>query len=167
MDLGTLANVVTASAAVIALVVGTGQLLHLRAERRERAAFEIVHTLQTAEYIRSISVVFVLPDAAGPEAIEAHPEARHNVDAVLNTFEVLGYAVYCRLVPLQVVEDLVGGAVRVTWRKVAAYASRCRLESGSQKTWEWAQWLGEQLERRRGTLDGIEGAHVKHREWTP
>jgi hypothetical protein len=54
MDLGTLANVVTASAAVIALVVGTGQLLHLRAERRERAAFEIVHATQTPEYIHSI-----------------------------------------------------------------------------------------------------------------
>ena len=167
MDLGTVANVVTASAAVIALVVGTGQLLHLRAERRERAAFEIVHATQTPEYIRSIMVVFALPDAAGPEAIEAHPEARNSVDAVCITFEALGYAVFCRLVPLQLVEDLVGGAVRVTWRKVAAYASRCRLESGSQKTWEWVQWLAEQLERRRGALDRIEGAHVKHREWTP
>jgi len=137
MDLGTLANVVTASAAVIALVVGTGQLLHLRAERRERAAFEIVHATQTPEYIRSIMVVFALPDAAGPEEIEARPEARNSVDAVCITFEALGYAVYCR------------------------------LESGSQKTWEWAQWLAEQLERRRGALDRIEGAHVKHREWTP
>jgi hypothetical protein len=37
MHIGTVANVVTASAVVIALVVGTGQLLHLRRRRVIRA----------------------------------------------------------------------------------------------------------------------------------
>jgi hypothetical protein len=112
-------------------------------------------------------VVFALPDAAGAEHVEGRPEARTSVDAVCITFEALGYAVFRRLVPLEVVEDLVGGAVRVTWTKVAAYAERRRSESGSRKTWEWFQWLAEQLEARHGRLAELEGAHVRHRGWAP
>lgn len=163
---GTIASLVTATAATVAVVRGAIEIRRIRKERRERAAFETLHATQTPDYIRSIMLVFALPVGAGPEAIEGRPEQRAAVDAVCIIFEALGYAVFRRLVPLEVVDDLVGGAVRVSWSKLAPYADRCRSQSGSRKTWEWFQWLAEQLGRRR-TLAEAEGAHVLHRDWRP
>ena len=39
-----------------------------------------------------------------------------------------------------------GGIIRVTWRNLRPYIKHERKRSGSQKNWEWVQWLAEQLE---------------------
>jgi hypothetical protein len=69
------------------------------------------------------------------------------VQAVGCILEGLGYSVYARIVPLRVVGDLLGGAVRLAWRKVQLYVDEERRRTGSQKTFEWFQWLAAQLER--------------------
>jgi hypothetical protein len=112
-------------------------------------------------------VVFALPDGAGAADVEGRPDVRGSVDAVCITYEALGYAAFRRLVPLDVVDDRVGGAVRVSWRKLGPYAERCRTQSGSRKTWEWFQWLAERIEGHLRSLDEVEGAHVRHRDWPP
>jgi len=44
-----------------------------------------------------------------------------------------------RIVPLAMVDDMMGGIVRVTWRKMERYVMHDRARSGSQKGWEWFQ----------------------------
>jgi len=82
--------------------------------------------------------------------------------------EAIGYSVFARIVPLAVVDDLVGGIVRVAWRKLKRYIEFERERAGSQKSWEWFQWLAEQLDRHsqsRTTLKS--GAQIVHRDWKP
>jgi hypothetical protein len=41
-----------------------------------------------------------------------------------------------------------------------------RERSGSQKTFEWFQWLAEQLEQYKGGKTSLQiGAHQAYRDW--
>jgi hypothetical protein len=90
------------------------------------------------------------------------------VQAVGCILEGLGYSVYARIVPLRVVGDLLGGTVRLAWRKVQPYVEEERRRSGSQKTFEWFQWLATQLERYSPGKTNLEmGAHQAYQDWKP
>src|SRR5678816_992596 len=147
MDLSTIANVATALTVLIALAFGVIERRRARLEREERAAFTAVKAILSAEWMKSMIVVHSIPDGSTAAEIEADPrvlEAAHSVGVIL---EGLGYSVYARIVPLRVVADLVGGTVRLAWRKLKPYIEEERRRSGSQKTFEWFQWLAIQLER--------------------
>jgi hypothetical protein len=68
--------------------------------------------------------------------------------------------------PLNLVDELLGGTVRVGWRKIAWLL---RLRTGARrfgKNWEWIQWLAEQIDRHseaRARL--VVGAHEAYRDW--
>jgi hypothetical protein len=81
-------------------------------------------------------VVHNIPDDSKASDIEADTrvlDAAHVVGVIL---EGLGYSVYARIVPLGVVADLMGGTVRLAWRKRRPYIEEERRRSGSQKTFE-------------------------------
>jgi hypothetical protein len=44
---------------------------------------------------------------------------------------------------LNAVDELLGGTVRVAWRKLHDHVEYERERAGSQKNWEWFQWLAE------------------------
>src|SRR5947207_11971809 len=97
--------------------------------------------------MKSMIMVHSITDGSSAAAIGADArilEATHSVGVIL---EGLGYSVYARIVPLRVVADLVGGTVRLAWRKLRPYVEEERRRSGSSKTFEWFQWLAMQLER--------------------
>jgi hypothetical protein len=90
-------------------------------------------------------------------------DAAHVVGVIL---EGLGYSVYARIVPLGVVADLMGGTVRLAWRKLQPYIEEERRRSGSQKTFEWFQWLAAQLERYSPGKTSLQtGAQDAYRDW--
>jgi hypothetical protein len=113
-------------------------------------------------------LVHSIPDGSSASSIEADPrvlDAAHVVGVIL---EELGYSVYARVVPLRVVADLVGGTVRLAWRKLRPYVEHERQRSGSQKTFEWFQWLAAQLERYSPGKTNLQmGAHEAYRDWRP
>ncbi len=70
--------------------------------------------------------------------------------------------------PLSMVDDMMGGIVRVTWRKLERYVAHDRARSGSQKGWEWFQWLYEQMEKHHRSKTSLRiGAFEAHRDWKP
>ncbi len=82
--------------------------------------------------------------------------------------EGLGYSVFARIVPLRVVADLVGGTIRLAWRKLSPYVEEERRRSGSQKSFEWFQWLARQLERHSpGATNLQRGAQDAYDDWDP
>src|SRR5262249_56107480 len=82
--------------------------------------------------------------------------------------EVLGDAVFARMVPLNVVDELLGGTVRVAWRKLGGYVEYERQRAGSQKNWEWFQWLAEQIDQHSKARTSLAvGAHEAYRDWRP
>jgi hypothetical protein len=79
-------------------------------------------------------VVHSIPDGLSASAIEADVRVLDAAHAVGVTLEGLGYSVYARVVPLRVVRDIVGGTVRLAWRKLRPSVEEERRRSDSQKT---------------------------------
>src|ERR1700704_1852889 len=141
MDLSTVANVATALPVITGVAFGLVEAQRSRRARQERAAYAAVQALLSPEWMKSMITVHSIPDGSTALAIEANADvlnAAHSVGVIL---EGLGYSVYARIVPLRVVADLVGGTVRLAWRKLQPYVEEERRRSGSQKTFEWFQWL--------------------------
>ncbi len=113
-------------------------------------------------------VVQNIPDGSSASAIAADARVQEAAHAVGCILEGLGYSVYARIVPLHVVGDLLGGTVRLAWRKLRLYIEEERQRSGSQKTFEWFQWLATQLERYSPGKTNLEvGAHQAYQDWKP
>ena len=168
MDISTIANVATALTVITGALFGLLELRRVRREREERAAFEVVHAIMTPHWIHSIVAVQSLPPNADVSEIENNPralEAAHSIGIIL---EALGYAVFSGIVPLEVTDQLVGGVVRIAWDRMHRYVEFERARSGSQKSWEWFQWLNDQLERHaKGDTNLQRGAYVAYRDWRP
>jgi hypothetical protein len=168
VDLSTVANVATALTVLSAVIFGLIEMRRARQEREERAAFVAVQAILTAAWMRSMVLVQAIPDGATASKIEADPRVLEAAQSIGIILEGLGYAVFARMVPLNVVDELMGGTVRVAWRKLRPYVEYERERAGSQKTWEWFQWLAEQLDRHsRAQTSLTVGAHDAYRDWQP
>jgi hypothetical protein len=168
MDLSTVANVATALTVITGVGFGLVEAQRSRRAREERAAYAAVQALLSPAWMKSMIVVHSIPDGSSASAIEANAEvlsAAHSVGVIL---EGLGYSIYARIVPLRVAADLVGGTVRLAWRKLEPYVEEERRRSGSQKTFEWFQWLAIQLERHSPGKTNLQlGAQEAYRDWKP
>src|SRR5205807_1400386 len=133
MDLSTVANVATALTVITGVGFGLVEAQRSRRARQERAAYAAVQALLSQAWMKSMIVVHSIPDGSSASAIEASVDvlnAAHSVGVIL---EGLGYSVYARIVPLRVVADLVGGTVRLAWRKLEPYVEEERRRSGSAR----------------------------------
>ena len=168
MDLSAVANVATALTVITGVGFGLVEAQRSRRARQERAAYAAVQALLSPEWMKSMIVVHSIPDGSSALAIEANADvlrAAHSVGVIL---EGLGYSIYARIVPLRVAADLVGGTVRLAWRKLEPYVEEERRRSGSQKTFEWFQWLAIQLERHSPGKTNLQiGAQEAYRDWRP
>jgi hypothetical protein len=168
MDLATIANIATALTVLTGVVFGLVEAQRARRARQERAAFSAVQAILTPEWMNSMIMVHGIPDGSTAAEIEADARMLHSAHVVGIILEGLGYSVFARIVPLQVVADLVGGTVRLAWRKLRPYIEEERRRTGSQKTFEWFQWLAVQLERYSpGKTDLEKGAQEVYRNWRP
>jgi len=168
VDLATIANVATALTVITGVGFGLVEAQRSRRARQERAAFAAVQAILTPEWMKSMVVVHSIPDGSSALEIEADARVLDAAHAVGVILEGLGYSVYARVVPLRVVGDLVGGTVRLAWRKLRPYIEEERRRSGSQKTFEWFQWLAAQLDRYSPGKTNLQvGAHEAYRDWKP
>ena len=168
MDLSTIANIATAAAVMTGVVFGMAEIAHARREREDRAAFEVVHAMLTPEWIRSVIVIQSLPDSVTRGELEADPRKLEAAQSVSVILETLGYSVCRRLVPLEVADDLLGGIIRIGFRKLSGFIEDERARSGSQKSFEWFQWMAERLEELRpGKTSLTLGAQEAYRAWRP
>src|SRR5262245_61716549 len=148
MDRSTVANIATALTVLTAVVFGLIEMAGVLTEWEERAAFVAVQAILQPAWIESMTLVQAISDGTTPSQIEADPRLFQAVQSIACILESLGYAVFARMVPLNVVDELLGGTVRVAWRKLQGYVKYERERAGSQKNWEWFQWLGERVDRQ-------------------
>ena len=168
VDLSTVANVATALTVLTAVVFGVIEMRHARREREERAAFVAVQAILTPAWIESMTLVQTISEGTTPAQIEADLRLFRAVQSIACILESLGYAVFARMVPLNVVDEVLGGTVRVAWRKLRGYVEYERERAGSQKNWEWFQWLAEQIDRHSKARTSLTlGAHDAYRDWRP
>src|SRR5262249_18431835 len=118
--------------------------------------------------MRSMLVVHNIPDTATAREIENDARIFEAASVVGITLEGLGYSVYARIVPLRVISDLMGGTIRLAWRKLRPYIEEERRRTGSNKTFEWFEWLARQIERHVPGKTNLEiGAQEAYLDWEP
>ncbi len=152
-------------ALIAAASVAGYQLVAHRRDRAEANALQVLTRLQSPEFLRSYATVWTLPlDATAEDVRSAGPEMESAVATVMMTFESIGVMVHNRLVPIELVDQVIGGFLRESWRRTSTYWLTRRAEQGTRRMAEWYQWLAEHLavESRRGR-----GAYEVFANWRP
>jgi hypothetical protein len=163
MDLATVANVATSVAVIVAVVFGLTELRRGARDRRDRAAVEVVRSVQTQESFRAVGRILNLPDDADPELIRSDPAMFEAAMLVYFACEMLGSIVFERVVELHTLDRMVGGWVRATWVRLRRWIESERKEDRNANVGEWWQWLYEQLEADPDPGKAV-GTHVAYRD---
>jgi hypothetical protein len=168
VDLSTIANVATALTVLTGVAFGLIEMRRARKEREERAAFAAVQALMTPEWMSSSMIVASIPEGTTAAELENNQRVLEAALKIATIMEGIGYSVFARIVPLSVADDLIGGMARVAWRKFQPFALDERERTGTQKSWEWFQWLAEQIDRHGVSRTNLQtGAFIAHRDWKP
>jgi hypothetical protein len=136
-------------------------------QRRQETALTLMKTTQPPDlFSRSVRKIFELPDSAAAEAIHAlGPELEQALIETFVKFENLGYLVYSRAIPLHMADDLIGGLVRLTWRKCRGYIGQFRAVT--PMAFEWFEWLYDRMEQYPSSPNASAGVHVTKKDWRP
>jgi hypothetical protein len=167
MDLSTfvqIAQIVAPTVVGCGVILGVLQLREFQRNRRVLAAVEVVHSFRTAEFNRALRMVWALPDGLSAEQLRARGQDLEDAAILLGTtVESVGVLVYRRVVPIDIVDELMGDAIVAFWPKLSPWIFELRQEQGRESVYEWFQWLVERLRERQRR--NAEGAHVRYRKW--
>ncbi|MGB0652825.1 MAG: DUF4760 domain-containing protein [Thermoplasmatota archaeon] len=145
-----------------ATFAGIQFLLHRR-EVQHEAALAVLTRLQTPEFRAAYTRIWELPLGCPADHVRAKgPEMEEAVDVVMFTFESLGVMVHNRIVPIELVDQVIGGFLRESWRRVGPYVEWKRKQVGSRRWAEWYEWLADRLgvDKRR-----VRGAYEVFANW--
>jgi hypothetical protein len=78
-------------------------------------------------------------------------------------FETMGLLVHRGVVPIDAMEDLVGGAALTIWRVIQPWVEETRMARSHATFLEWCQWLVERLEDRG--RPGRQSVYVTETGW--
>ena len=147
--LADLAQVLGALAVVAAIVFGMAQIHQFRQQRSDALAVELMRSIQDTEFTRSLRILLTLaPDGSVEEFRARGPEVEGAAWSLCAKYETLGYLVYRGIMPIALVEELVGGVGVHLWYRLRPWAEAVRAEQGQPLLLEWFQWLVQQLEAR-------------------
>jgi hypothetical protein len=164
VDVNTLANLVTTAAVVIGVGFGLAEIRRSARDRRDRAAVEVVRSVQTQDIQRAVAAIMKLPDDADPELIRRDPALRDAAMLVYFACEMFGTFVFEGVVDLHTLDRMVGGWVRSTWVRLRRWIHAERVDNRNVNEGEWWQWLIERLEAHPDPGKYL-GANVAYRDW--
>ncbi len=149
LNLETVANyaeIVGAIAVLFAIAFAIIEFRQLRHQRSENASLEMMRAWQSPEYVDGIHAILQVEDHIEPEMLRClSVEHEKMAFRVCMTYEALGVMVYRGTLPIEVLNDLMGGAVCTSWRKLDRWAFQFR-EDFNPRAFEWHQWLSRRLE---------------------
>jgi len=164
--LGAISTALTFLVIAVTAIVSVHQLRQLRGQRQDVAAVELVKSLQDEGFVRACRVVLSLSEEMSAADISAKGSDFQEAALLLGfRFETLGVLVYREAVPFAVAEELVGGLVVGSWRRLKANIANKRESLGYPMYLEWFQWLAEQFEKRQ-RLDQLP-AYLRVADWRP
>lgn len=170
MELQTLANLAEIFGALVVIggvVFAVAQLSLFRRQRRETAAFELARSFQSPEFAHALQLVLALPSGLSARKLRQRgPEVEEAALLVSLTLETVGIMVHRRIVPLDVVWELMGAVSLTAWERLQGWAREVRREHGSEKFDEWIEWLCDQM-TRHADRHGMLPAHERYAEWRP
>ncbi|MGQ0814023.1 MAG: DUF4760 domain-containing protein [Gemmatimonadota bacterium] len=153
-----------AIAVVAAIAFGVAQIRQFRQQRRDALAVELMRSIQDAEFTRSLRVLLTLPVNASVDEFRSRGESFEEAAWALGSkYEMLGYLVYRGIMPIELVEELVGGLGVSLWSRIKPWVTQMREEQRQPLLLEWFQWLAERLEER--DRPQATPAYLRHRSW--
>jgi hypothetical protein len=122
--------------------------------------------LNNAEFARARRLIAALPKNTTGEQLRARgtetEEAAHYLGVQMET---IGLLVFRGVMPLSLVNDLVGPGTVYLWSRMSGWVELMRREEARGHFLEWFQWLAEQL-AKIGRHEHPP-AFVKYRDWSP
>ncbi|HEX9816378.1 MAG TPA: hypothetical protein VGB18_05315 [Candidatus Thermoplasmatota archaeon] len=165
-QLAAVAEILGAGSIVFALFFGAFQIQQFRRDRRDRAAAEMMTFFQTPEYLEGWLEMAMLPAGITVEEIRKRgPTFENRLARTTIVVESLGLFVFNRTIPLALVNQAMGGFLRIAWQRLRPWIEDERVRLNAPSFGEWFQWLIERLEESPALKK--EPAHVKYRAWTP
>ena len=153
------------SAIVLSVCFAGYQLWRAEQQRKAAAALSTVTSFNTTEFRAAFAKVYSLPLGATEANVrDAGRDMEDAATTVMMTFEMLGVLVFNRMVPMETVDQAIGGFLRESWRRLEKYVTAKRAEVQSPRWGEWYQWLFEHLATNPRRA---EGAYMQFREWKP
>jgi hypothetical protein len=163
--LANLAQVLGAMAVVAAIGFGLAQIRQFRQQRRDALAVELMRSIQDTEFTRSLRLLLTLPVQTSADDLRARgPEFEDAAWGLGAKYETLGYLVYRGIMPIELVEELVGGVGITLWNRLRPWAEDVRASQTQPLLLEWFQWLAERLDDRK-RLQAVP-AYTRLRAWT-
>ena len=160
-------NIASTLTLIGALIFAGIQVRVANRVRAEQAALAIVDAVQSEGWTHSLSVVIHLPDNVTAEQIDGFgPQCMQAIEDYGVRIETVGYMVFRRIIAIETIEQLLGGAITLFWARVRPWVERDRKRSGSRRQYEWVQWLAERLEER-GSGRTADPAYIKYVGWKP
>ena len=169
MDLQALANIaqiLSAAAVIAAIVFGLVQIRQFRLQRRDAAAVELVRSFNNAEFARARRLIAALPKNTTGEQLRGRGTETEEAALYLGVqMETIGLLVFRGVMPLSLVNDLVGPGTVYLWSRMSGWVELMRREEAREHFLEWFQWLAEQLDKiGRHTHPP---AFLQYRDWSP
>ena len=167
MDLQTLSQIAEIGgfiAVVVAIIFGLIQIRDTQRQRHDLASIELVRSFQDSEFTAAFRIIHSLPE--NMTASEFIARGSESIDAALLIgikYETMGLLVFRGVVPMDAVQELIGGVAITLWKRLRPWVLSVREEQSSEMFLEWYQWLVERLEERGPNK--TEPAFIKHQHW--
>jgi hypothetical protein len=163
-DIASIVEIVGSFAILYGLFFGAIQLKQNRVQRRDLAILECTRLFEDKEFTEAYRLVQELPIGVAKDQIDELDD-RYSSAAIriIMKFETIGMLVHRGVIPLDAMEDLVGGAALATWQILAGYIEEVRKKSLNPMYMEWYQWLVERLQKQHS--QEREPAYIRYADW--
>lgn len=147
-QLSQLAPLLSFITVLVAVVFGIIQLKQFNRQRKDLAALEVMRSMQTRDFTDSLVDINKIEKGLSRKLIQKnHQEIEGSILAFVTKFETLGFLVYRKVIPIDLVEELVGGECIRIWDKLDQYIQDFRIEENNPILLEWFEWLTYQFKK--------------------
>ena len=166
-DLNTLANlarIIGTIAVISGIVFGLIQIRHYQKQRLTVAAVQLVNSFQSPDFNKALRRIWSLPDDTSiTEIRKLGDDWEEAAFQVAMTLETMGVLVFRRIIPLVILDEVMGDAILILWRKLRPWVAYLRTEQKRDSAYEWFHWLADRLAERNRRTEA--GAYKIHRNW--
>jgi len=111
-------------------------------QRRDAAAAELVRSFHDPLFAQSLRLIAALPNDAKTEQLRAGGAGMEDAALYIGVrFETIGLLVFRGVMPLSLVDHLVGPRAVSLWSRLRDWSRLVREEEGREHFLEWFQWL--------------------------
>ena len=163
-NIASIVEIIGIFAILYGLFFAAIQLKQNRVQRRDLAILECTRLFEEEEFTEAYRLVQELPPGIAKDQFDELDD-RYSSAAIriIMKFETIGMLVHRGVIPLDAMEDLVGGAAIATWQVLAGYIEEVRQKSLNPRYMEWYQWLVDRLEQRHS--QEREPAYLRYADW--